>query len=225
MLCADRVPIVRAHFKSAMTQTGSPDPRIDLVCITSSCPRQFLQNFGTPSSLPGLTSFNRSGFDATSLWHFDAAEWAPSTASFTTDAVETTRACTSAVARKRTNRGQSQYVRLVPITTECNAAKKRCYSIASSPAQAVLAGHRDRVPSRLCVSVNSKTPPWGDRGGVSALGTRRKPPSEPRHSDEQARNHKHHSGDEYGQARKQQKVAQEYMHTPAPPYLPCAGPS
>src|SRR5246127_4776390 len=82
MLCADRVPIVSAHFKSAMTQTGSPDPRIDLVCITSSCPRQFLQNFGTPSSLPGLTSFNRSGFDATSLWHFDAAEQAPSTASF-----------------------------------------------------------------------------------------------------------------------------------------------
>src|SRR6516225_11342304 len=28
-----------------MTQTGSPDPRVDLVCITSSCPRQFLQNF------------------------------------------------------------------------------------------------------------------------------------------------------------------------------------
>src|SRR5215472_3539710 len=81
MLCADRVPIVSAHFKSAMTQTGSPDPRIDLVCITSSCPRQFLQNFGTPSLLPGLTSFNRSGFDATSLWHFDAAEQAPSTAS------------------------------------------------------------------------------------------------------------------------------------------------
>src|SRR5919204_4835330 len=72
-----RVPIVSAHFKSAMTQTGSPDPRIDLVCITSSCPRQFLQNFGTPSSLPGLTSLNRSGFDATSLWHFDAAEQAP----------------------------------------------------------------------------------------------------------------------------------------------------
>ncbi len=81
MLCADRVPIVSAHFKSAMTQTGSPDPRIDLVCITSSCPRQFLQNFGTPSSLPGLTSLNRSGFDATILWHFDAAEQAPSTAS------------------------------------------------------------------------------------------------------------------------------------------------
>jgi hypothetical protein len=36
----------RKHaFKDAMTQTGSPDPRIDLVCITSSCPRQFLQNF------------------------------------------------------------------------------------------------------------------------------------------------------------------------------------
>src|SRR5262249_47628120 len=68
MLCADRVPIVSTHFKSAMTQTGSPDPRIDLLCITSSCPRQFLQNFGTPSSLPGLTSLNRSGFDATTLW-------------------------------------------------------------------------------------------------------------------------------------------------------------
>ena len=41
-----------------------------------------------------------------------------------------------------------------------------------------------------------------------------------RHSDEQARNHNHHSGDEYSQARKQHKVAQEYMHTPASPYLP-----
>src|SRR5215469_10601336 len=43
------------------------DDDSDLVCITSSCPRQFLQNFKTPSSLPGLTSLNRSGFDATSL--------------------------------------------------------------------------------------------------------------------------------------------------------------
>src|SRR6516165_4385510 len=71
----------RKHaFKDALTHAGCPDPRIDLVCITSSCPRQFLQNFKTPS-LPGLTSLNRSGFDATSLWHFDAAERAPSTAS------------------------------------------------------------------------------------------------------------------------------------------------
>jgi len=38
-----------------------------------------------------------------------------------------------------------------------------------------------------------------------------------RHSDEQARNDNHHSGDEESQARKQQKVAQEYMHTPASP--------
>jgi predicted nucleotidyltransferase len=28
-------------------------------------------------------------FDATTLWHFDAAEWAPSTASFSTDAFST----------------------------------------------------------------------------------------------------------------------------------------
>src|SRR5262245_18065416 len=29
-------------FEDAMTQAGSPDPRNDRVCITSSCPRQFL---------------------------------------------------------------------------------------------------------------------------------------------------------------------------------------
>src|SRR5262249_280567 len=38
-------PNQKHAFKDALTQTGSPDPRIDLVCITSSCPRQFLQNF------------------------------------------------------------------------------------------------------------------------------------------------------------------------------------
>jgi hypothetical protein len=97
-----------------MTQTGSPDPRIDLVCITSSCPRQFLQNFKTPSSLPGLTSLYRSGFDATSLWHFDAAESAPSTASFTTKAGRAKGPCTSASPRKRTISRSCWQVRLVP---------------------------------------------------------------------------------------------------------------
>ena len=114
MLCADRVPIVSTHFKSAMTQTGSPDPRIDLVCITSSCPRQFLQNFGTPSSLPGLTSLNRSGFDATSLWHFDAAEQAPSTASLATEEVEATRRSMSALPPKADKWAHVCEVRLVP---------------------------------------------------------------------------------------------------------------
>src|SRR6516164_3554752 len=38
-------PNQKHAFKDALTQTGSPDPWIDLVCITSSCPRQFLQNF------------------------------------------------------------------------------------------------------------------------------------------------------------------------------------
>src|SRR6266516_4705771 len=43
MLCADRVPNNRAHFRrSAFTQTGSPDPRNDRICITSSCPRQLV---------------------------------------------------------------------------------------------------------------------------------------------------------------------------------------
>ena len=32
---------------SAMTQAGSPDPRNDRLCITSSCPRQFWKLFGS----------------------------------------------------------------------------------------------------------------------------------------------------------------------------------
>src|SRR6202158_6154086 len=43
MLCADRVPNKRTHFRRcALTQTGSPDPRNDRICITSSCPRQLV---------------------------------------------------------------------------------------------------------------------------------------------------------------------------------------
>src|SRR5271163_2323476 len=30
-------------FKYALTQAGSPDPRNDRICITSSCPRQFVE--------------------------------------------------------------------------------------------------------------------------------------------------------------------------------------
>src|SRR5262249_53702127 len=49
------------------------------------------------------------------------------------------------------------------------------------------------------------------------------PPSEPRQStDEQARNHNHHAGDEYGQAGKQQKVTREKTHSRASPLPPCA---
>jgi hypothetical protein len=34
----------RSHaLESALTQTGSPDPRNDRICITSSCPRQFVE--------------------------------------------------------------------------------------------------------------------------------------------------------------------------------------
>src|SRR5215469_5852637 len=83
----------------------------------------------------------------------------------------------------------------------------------------VLGGHA--FPQNRARASTAKTPPLGDRGGVSALGTRRKHPSEHEiHSDEQARNHDHHSGDEESQAGEQQKVAQEYMHTPASLYLP-----
>jgi hypothetical protein len=51
--------------------------------------------------------------------------------SFTSDAVEGTRACMSAVAQKRTNRGQSRYVRLVP-KADIRIAAKSSYSITSS---------------------------------------------------------------------------------------------
>src|SRR5262249_25663491 len=114
MLCADRVPIGSSHFKSAMTQTVSPDPRIYLVCITSSCPRQFLQNFKTPSSLPSLTSLNRSSFDATSLWHFDAAEQAPSTASSATGLHASGGRALSAFPPKPANSRQARSVPLLP---------------------------------------------------------------------------------------------------------------
>ena len=63
-----------------MTQTGSPDPRIDLVCITSLCPRQFLQNFKRRRRCLASPP-RRSGFTQPPYSTLDAAEGAPSTAS------------------------------------------------------------------------------------------------------------------------------------------------
>jgi hypothetical protein len=40
-------------------------------------------------------------FDATTLWHLDAAEWAPSTASLAIEAGNAARSCTSALLRKQ----------------------------------------------------------------------------------------------------------------------------
>src|SRR5712672_1962670 len=49
MLCADRVPNKNAHFRSrALTQAGSPDPRNDRICYTSSCPRQLVSPIYLP---------------------------------------------------------------------------------------------------------------------------------------------------------------------------------
>src|ERR1700674_3095764 len=43
MLCADQVPNKLTHFRiGALTQAGSPDPRNNRICITSSCPRQLV---------------------------------------------------------------------------------------------------------------------------------------------------------------------------------------
>ena len=50
---ADRVPILFMHLESAMTQAGSPDPRNDRICITSSCPRQFVvATFSSSAPMP-----------------------------------------------------------------------------------------------------------------------------------------------------------------------------
>src|SRR6188472_994434 len=52
MLCADRVPNKTAHFRgSALTQAGSPDPRNNRICITSSCPRQLVLPIYLPACL------------------------------------------------------------------------------------------------------------------------------------------------------------------------------
>jgi len=48
-------PNQKHAFKDALTQTGSPDPRIDLVCITSSVLANSFK-LQTPSLLAGLTS-------------------------------------------------------------------------------------------------------------------------------------------------------------------------
>src|SRR5499427_9744337 len=63
MLCAGRVPIRSSHSRCADPSgfSRSPDrPCLHYVVMSSPIPSK-LQ---TPSSLPSLTSFNRSGFDA-----------------------------------------------------------------------------------------------------------------------------------------------------------------
>ena len=59
---ADRVPNKNAHFRScALTQAGSPDPRNDRICITSSCPRQFVETPLVYAAVgSNLGSLNRS---------------------------------------------------------------------------------------------------------------------------------------------------------------------
>src|SRR5262249_43521680 len=55
-------PNQKHAFKDALTQTGSPDPGSTLSALR----RHVLANsfkLQTPSSFPGLTSLNRSGFD------------------------------------------------------------------------------------------------------------------------------------------------------------------
>jgi hypothetical protein len=57
--------------------------------------------------------------------------------SFTTDAVEATRACMSAVARKRTSSRSSRYVRLVPLATERSAKSLLNHLVGAARAPAI----------------------------------------------------------------------------------------
>jgi hypothetical protein len=97
-------PNQKHAFKDALTQAGSPNPRIDLVCITSSCPRQFLQNFKRRRRCLASPPLIALALTQISLSHFDAAEWAPSTASVAAKAIEALRPWMSASLRKRTSR-------------------------------------------------------------------------------------------------------------------------
>jgi hypothetical protein len=72
-------PNQKHAFKDALTHTGCPDPRIDLVCITSSVLANsfnFKRHRRCLSHLLGVALL-----DSGSLQHFDAPERAPSTAS------------------------------------------------------------------------------------------------------------------------------------------------
>jgi hypothetical protein len=80
MLCADRVPIVSTHFKVRRPKRVLPIPGSTLSALRRSVLANSLKT-SNAISLPGLISLNRTDFDATSLYHFDAAELAPSTAS------------------------------------------------------------------------------------------------------------------------------------------------
>src|SRR3954452_19676061 len=42
MLCADRVPIKNAHLEVRLPKRVLPIPGTTVICITSSCPRQFV---------------------------------------------------------------------------------------------------------------------------------------------------------------------------------------
>src|SRR5881392_907866 len=68
-------PNQKHAFKDALTHTGCPDPRIDLVCITSSCPRQFLQSFSSQVG-SGFTSLVALAFNPTSIALRDTSELA-----------------------------------------------------------------------------------------------------------------------------------------------------
>src|SRR5262249_44476781 len=88
-------------------------------------------------------------FDATTLWHFDAAEWAPSTASKAARTISAGSQPTSVLPQKRTNSRSSWQVRLVPKGDIRTAAD----FLIRSPRQRARAAGSGRLPaaSSLCL--------------------------------------------------------------------------
>src|SRR5450759_3866619 len=86
--CFSRIESRKQVFEDALTQTGTPR-FFDRPCLHYVvCPHQFVWPICALASFMLPTSNSArciSRFDATTLWHLDAAEWAPSTASFATD--------------------------------------------------------------------------------------------------------------------------------------------
>src|SRR5215510_1010299 len=71
-------------------------------------------------------------FDATTLWHLDAAEWAPSTASLTTEEVEAIRSSMSALPSKADKWIDASGCQLCAISGCKQSQQRRLYSIISS---------------------------------------------------------------------------------------------
>src|SRR5262245_18760020 len=88
-------------------------------------------------------------FDATTLWHLDAAKWAPSTASKAAKMIATTRRPMSASPQKRTNRRKSRLVCFVPTADISEVLRADAYHSDRSTLLAQQLHHRKMMRRAL----------------------------------------------------------------------------